>query len=374
MWRRLSIAAFALVPLLVSSTPSPEEQATLADVVVLQAWYGDPATTGADVTGMVKAAFARGPQLRVDPSVFSDTAVNHHKLLWLKYRLRGKERILYIPDEQTRPFSALLDEPPASGTFDLVSATYQGTDVSAQVKGLLSQGVASIPVSCAALGVDHPREDSEKKLSLTFRLKDGDSTVLSGTEGQNISLRPIAPMKELPALANGTFESNETDSFRSEQTFVPAAENVLSKQGTFTISDGLLRPFPLDSSIRADFREHTGRAGSKAMWINPIPGRQPVLLWQQKVAVQPHRGYLFSCQVADISDSDSLFGTIVLEVNGVRSKPFVLEDVFRWHSLSLPIQIESEKSVRLKIWRDVLPYNATGPAALGLDDIHFGPG
>jgi len=350
-----------------------DQRPTLADVALVQAWYGDPATTGADVTNAVRAAFARGTTLRVDPSVFTDTAVNHHKLLWVKYRLRGKDRILYIPDEQTLSFATLLDEAPPAGSYRLLSAIYQGAGVSSQVKALLAQGAASIPVSSAALGIGNPAADVAKTLKMSFKLSDGDVKTLSGNEGQSVSLRSILPLKELPDVANGSFESTDFDSFRSEQAYVPAGENALGAQGTFTVSEGILRPFQLQQSIREDFKEHTGRPGSMAMWINPVPGRQPVLLWEQKVTVEPNRGYLFSCQVADISDAATLFGTVVLEANGVRSKPFILMDIFRWHSLSLPVRVGSAKSVHLKIWRDVLPYGADGSAALGLDDIRLGP-
>ncbi len=368
MWGRLTLAA-----LLASMAVQDNHRPTLAEVSLVQAWYGDPATTGADVTNSVRAAFARGVTLRVDPSVFTDTAVNHHKLLWLKYRLRGKDRILFVPDEQTLSFATLLDEAPPAGSYRLLSATYQGVDVSAQVKALLAQGAASIPVSSAALGIGDPAVDVAKTLKMSFKLSDGDVKSLSGNEGQSVSLRSILPLKELPAVENGSFESTDFDSFRSEQAYVPAGENVLGTPGTFTVSEGILRPFQLEHSIRADLKEHTDRPGSMAMWINPVPGRQPVLLWEQKVTVQPNHDYLFSCQVADISDSDSLFGTVVLEANGARSKPFVLLDFFRWHSLSLPVHAGPGKSVNLKIWRDVLPYGAEGSAALGLDDIRLGP-
>jgi len=382
MWRRFTLSATLSFLLVLGAGLSragvvalqkDDPKPTLADVVLVQAWYGDPTSTGADVTSIVQPALARGDTLRVSASVFTDTAMNHHKVLWLKYTVRGKERTYYVPDDQTLFFSALLDDVPNPGSYQLISANFQGVDVTKQVSTMLSQRVVAIPVSISAMGISDPARGADKTLRLTFKLADGDMRVLTGHEGENISLKTILPLNELPEVANGAFNSAETSSFASEQVYVPAGENALSQPGTFTISEGLLRPFQLERSIRADFVEHTGRNGSMAMWINPVRGRQPVLLWEEKVSVQPDSDYVFSCNASDISDSESLLATIVLEVDDARTKPLVIGDVFKWHEIRLLVHAGGKKSVHLKVWRDVLPYGADGAAALGLDDIRFVP-
>lgn|GEM_PF-6256924 len=371
------LAVVLAVPLLagaaVTRRQTSAQKPSRAEIHIIQAWYGDPNGTGADVTAKVKDAFFRGDSIRVDPSTFTDTAVNHHKVLWLKYRLRGKEKTFTVPDEQTFYFTSLLDEAPSPNTYGLVSAMYHNVDVATQVRNMLARGVSSIPVDFSAYGISDPAVGTRKTLTLTFKLAGGDTKVLTGQDGDNISLRALFPVKEVPQLANGSFESVDTISFGTDFIYVPAAANALGQPGTFTISEGILRPFQLESSIRADFVEHTGRQGSMAMWIRPAKGRQPMLLWEEKVTVQPDTDYVFQCNAADISDAEALFATIVLEVGTARSKPYLIEDIFKWHEIRIHFHTGNSKSVHLKVWRDVLPYGADGGAALGLDDIQLIP-
>lgn len=355
------------------------QAATLADLKILQAWYGDPTGSGSDVTSTVSAALGRGnAEIKVDNTVFTDSAPGHRKMLWLRYTLRGKEKITEIPEGEVLTFAVLLQTlKPVSAK--VVSATYQGVNVTSRVAALVANGAATIHVTSADLAVSDPAIGVSKTLAVTFLLADGSTRVLSAHDGEYLSLATLAPLKTLPFVSNGAFDSSDTSMFVSDHCYVPAGQNILSKPGTFTISQGILRPFQLDSSIRADFVEHTGRSTSQAMWVNPVPGRQPVLLWEEKVAVESDTNYEFSCYAADISDSDDLAATIALEVGDSRMRPTVINVVFGWKLISMKFHSGAMKEVFLKIWRDVLPYDAKGAAALGIDDIRFasktpGPG
>ncbi len=379
---RIPLAVFTLVLLLggiafgrqASSNQSDAQPATRADIKIVQAWYGDADGDGKDVTAIVVTALARGDiSITASNSVFTDTALGHRKLLWLKYTVRGVEETYSASENEVVFFSSLLPVPAKPSSLKVLSASYSGTDVTASVAAMVANGANSIPVNLTDFGIPDPAPGADKFLVINFQLADGSTRTLTGKEGNRIPLDTLVPLKLLPEVSNGSFDSTDSSMFASDQAYVAASPNALSKPGTFTISEGIMRPFQLQSSIRADFVQRTNHRGSMAMCVSPVPGRQPVLLWEEKVAVEPDSDYLFSCFVSDISDSNTLAATIALEAGEARSRPALVEDLYTWMPFTVKVHTGSEKQIFLKLYRDVLPYRADGPASLGIDDIRFAP-
>ena len=377
--KRLAVVLTALLLLIgglarvmAVSSPKQAQGPSLADVRITQCWYGGESGTGKDVTDIVLKVFNRGDaSMPVNNGVFTDTAPDQPKTLWIEYTLLDKEYTYSVREGGTLSFSNLVVSPTAKKSITVLSATYHDVDVTNKVSELIANGANGIPVECSALGISDPAPGVPKILTIRFELEDGTTRVLTGRDGEVISLATLMVLPLLPTLANGSFDSMDRSSFLSEMTYAPAGQNVLSRAGTFTISEGILRPFQLDDSIRADFVQHTGRQDSMAMWVNPPKGRQPMLIWEEKVSVEPNSDYSFSCFISDISDSLDLFATVVLEVDSTRSRPVVLIDLFHWIPISMKVHSGTSKQVTLKVWRDVIPYGANGGAALGVDDITF---
>jgi hypothetical protein len=97
------------------------------------------------------------------------------------------------------------------------------------------------------------------------------------------------------------------------------------------VAYGLMRPFQLHSDFRLDFIQRTRGVNSMAMFIHPKSGRQPMLLWAERVAVQPNTRYSFECYCADLSEnSPTSFAAITLQVDKVDNRPTVFDTVDEW--------------------------------------------
>lgn len=93
------IAAVCGASLASGASPSHTQRADdgaakRSDLSIVEAWYGDPQGPGGDVTSIITTIFQRGDiDMPVSNLVLGDRASGHHKALYLKYRVKGTERV-----------------------------------------------------------------------------------------------------------------------------------------------------------------------------------------------------------------------------------------------------------------------------------------
>ncbi|HWD37252.1 MAG TPA: hypothetical protein VG944_00255 [Fimbriimonas sp.] len=358
-----------------SATPKPVERPpTLSDIVIQSAWYGANGQV-ADVTDRLMSFLRKGlTTIDVTNANFGDPASGVHKLLTVRYALRGKAGTITVDEGKSLDITSALDIAPSSfavapSLIKVVSAVYYDQDVTAKVQAAVNDGNTTIRVDPGTFGIPDPAVGVHKTLTVTVLLPDGNSRTFTGTDGETVTL--IAESyKLLDSLTNGSFDSDDSTSFFSSLKYVPASNGALNSPGVFTFAEGVLRPFELGGGLRLDFTQNTRTSGSKAMFINPGPGRQPILLWGEKIKVQPNTQYELSAYCADVSDNnDSSWVSIVLDIDGVKAQPVYLVEGDRWVKVWLTARTGSKPYVTVRIWRDVLPPFASSGSLVGIDDI-----
>lgn len=86
------------------------------------------------------------------------------------------------------------------------------------------------------------------------------------------------------------------------------------------------------------------------------------------------RTYLKKGRTVQTPDDGSAVATIVLEADGVQTKPIDIQYADTWYKFYLIVRTDSVGTATLKIWRDVLPPGADRGSMIALDDISFEPG
>jgi hypothetical protein len=170
-----------------------EVPTTLRDIVIESAWFGAPGGPGRDVTAKVAAMFAAGTTINATTSAFGDPAVGYHKQLVVNYSVRGKAGTLTAPEDGVLDFSAAIggSKPTPTGGLRVLSAVYEGLDVTDKIRALVASGQTSIQVDTEWLRVPDPAPGYHKTLSITVTYPDGSEKVFRGGEGDTISSRSL---------------------------------------------------------------------------------------------------------------------------------------------------------------------------------------
>ncbi len=349
---------------------------TIRDVIIRSAWYGAPGGQGADVTQKVLGLLAAsgGTIVEARNNDLGDPASGQHKQLIIEYSLRGKVGRLTCEEEGKIDFIDLLLENGGTrpGRIKVTSATYQGVDVTAKVREAIARGETSVPVDSYWLGIQDPAPNVRKTLVITLTNPDMTTRVVTGTDGERVSFleSPTLTNQLLDSLLNGSFDSLDTAPFASEMKYVPAGNGVLGQSGVYTLAYGVMRPFQLHPALRLDFYQRSDNPNSMAMFINPVPGRQPIVLWSERVKVQPNTDYKFQCYCADASDNDeNAWASIALQADSSRSKELLLDTGDVWKKITFTFRTGTKPEITLRIWRDVLPPWANSGSLIAIDDI-----
>ncbi len=254
--------------------------------------------------------------------------------------------------------------------IQIVQATYGGVDVTQIVSDMVARGIYVIPVMPSSLGIPDPQVNVHKTMRITVLMGDGDTNILMAGDGHSIDLSQSVSWPILPSVQDGSFTSLDHSAFFSNLPFHAPAFDIMSGVW-YTLAEGIQRPAQLHANLVTDFKEHTGNAGN-ALFASTFDDRSPVMAWGQRVAVTPGGTYTLTCYASNVSETPDLVVPIVLDVNGIRSRPLYAE-VGRWSRLTFTVRVGNATSVKLKIWRDVIaPPNEFG-GWFGLDDISFVP-
>jgi hypothetical protein len=342
--------------------------------VLISAWYCVPDGRRSDAKEKVRGMLAAGrTTFEISNNVFSDPAPAVHKQLIVTMNIDGTVQTFTGEEgvDMVLPSAALNIAHDKSAVSRIVSATYGGIDITQVVKAMVGAGQLYIRADSATLTGRDPQPNVRKTLTVTIKDDDGSQRTLSASEGGGVWLTPEP--KLLNQVTNGSFDQDDASPFVSAMKYVQAGEGVLGEQGVFTLAYGTMRPVQLHNSLRLDFIQHSSSPNSGAMFINPIPGRQPILLWAEKVKVQPNTNYEFKCFCSDISESDRAWASIVLQVDDQEMRPVVLTSADDWEKIWFNMRTGDKPYAIIRIWRDVLPPWADTGAIIALDDITFVP-